>query len=256
MSRKVLLLNVVLAGLLIWLGVRINACWQEAKARKDAAMSRKAQPPEVKTPAAVPPVEAPPATNYIEVAQKMLFSKDRNPIEILPPPPPPPVVVAPPPPPDPPPPPMPTYFGQMNFGDPLLMLGVDGKQKSYHKGDQVGEFELTEFDGESLILTWHEKTFHKTFKELKAPEPTTVAARPAPAAAASAPTGGVTRIGGSSGSADKAKSTGPQFGPKQGNLYLCASGDSSPDGTVLEGYRLKRMDNLFSSTCQWEPMKP
>jgi hypothetical protein len=62
-------------------------------------------------------------------------------------------------------------------------------------------------------------------------------------------------IGGSnSATTEKPKSTGPQFGEKQGNLYMCASGDSSTDGTVLDGYRLKRMDNLFGSTCQWEPM--
>lgn len=256
MSRKVLLLNFALAGLLIWLGVRVNGYWREGNERRDGAMKRQPHPQEVKAPAAVPAVEPPPATQYLEVATKMLFSKDRNPVEIIPPPPPKPEAPPPPPPPDPPPPPMPVYYGQMNFADPVLFLGVDAKQKSYHKGDKVGEFELTEFDQESLTLTWHEKTFRKMFAEIKAKEtPRQAQVAAAPAAAPSSTGSNVTRIGsGLSGNADKPKSTAPQFGEKQGNLYMCASGDTSPDGTVLDGYRLKRMDNLFSSTCQWEPM--
>jgi hypothetical protein len=100
-----------------------------------------------------------------------------------------------------------------------------------------------------------EKSYRKSFADLKVKEaPRQVAA--APAAPPPAAAGGFTNISGgaSKGAEKQQKSTGPQFGDKQGNLYMCASGDSSPDGTVLEGYRLKRMDNLFGSTCQWEPM--
>jgi hypothetical protein len=253
MSRKVLLLNFALAGLLIWLGVRLSEDWQKASAKRTEVMSRKPQPQEVKAPAAVPAVEAPPATQYLEVATKMLFSKDRNPVEIIPPPPPKPDPPPPPPPPEPTPPPMPIYYGQMNFADPVLFLSVDGKQRSYHKGDKVGEFDLTEFDEESLTLTWKTKTFHKMFAEIKAKEPPKVAQVAAAPAASTG--GGVTKIGSSpsTANAEKPKSTAPQFGEKQGTYYMCAAGDTSPDGTVLDGYRLKRMDNLFGSTCQWEP---
>ncbi|MEI9815281.1 MAG: hypothetical protein WDO18_22705 [Acidobacteriota bacterium] len=252
MNRKVVFLNVVLGILLIWIGVRLRAHWQEASERKNVAMSRPAHPSSVAAPPAAPGVEAPSAVQYLDVAQKMLFSKDRNPIEILPPPPPP--KVEPPPPPKPPVPPMPHYYGQMDFGEPVLLMSPDGKiQKSYHKGDKVGDFEIVEFDDKTVTLTWNGDTFLKEFRELTK-EPERVAQV---AAAAPAPAGGRTIIGaGPAPSAGQQKSIGPTLGEPQGNLRNCVAGDNSPDGTILDGFRLKKMDNLFGSTCQWEPLKP
>src|SRR6185295_17971778 len=107
MNRKILLLNLALLALLGTLGWMLRAHWQQARAEHLATLAKaprvNAQLP---PPAPVPPQPAVPA-NYLEVAQRMLFSKDRNPNVIIEAPPPPP-----PPKPEEPPPPRPVYFGQ------------------------------------------------------------------------------------------------------------------------------------------------
>ena len=116
MNRKILALNLGLLVLLGTLGWMLRAHWREARARELATLSkpprRSAQLP---PPSPVPPEPAVPA-DYLDVAQKTLFSKDRNPNVII--------ETAPPPPPKPeePPPPRPAYYGQMGLGEPVAFL--------------------------------------------------------------------------------------------------------------------------------------
>ena len=108
-----------------------------------------------------PPVVQPkPATpaEYLDVAQKMLFSKDRNPNV---------VIEAPPAKPDPPLPPLPSYYGQMAFGTPVVFLStLKEGQKSYHAGDKVGPFELVSFDHEKIDFKWNDKTVERKLADL------------------------------------------------------------------------------------------
>ena len=109
--------------------------------------------------------------NYLEVAQKTLFSKDRNPNVII--------EVAPPPPPKPeePPPPRPDYYGQMGLGEPVAFLSAEkGGQKGFRAGEEVGPFKLVAFNRETITFEWKGKTLEYPLEELKPKEPVPAAA--------------------------------------------------------------------------------
>src|ERR1700689_2899330 len=90
MNRKILALNLALLAMLGTLGWMLRAHWRETRAQELAMLAKPARgsaqipPPSPRPPEAVVPA------NYLEVAQKTLFSKDRNPNVIIEPPPPPP----------------------------------------------------------------------------------------------------------------------------------------------------------------------
>lgn len=240
MNRKILALNLGLLALLGTLGWMLRAHWRQARAEHLATLSK---PPrrsaQLAPPTPVPPEPAVPA-NYLDVAQKTLFSKDRNPnviIEVAPPPPPPKEV---------PPPPRPAYFGQMGLGDPVAFLSVEkGGQKGFHAGDEVGPFKLVAFNRETITFEWQGKTLEYPLSELKPKEP--VGGQPAASVAApakaAAPVIGTTE--------DK----NPVLGTQNGEIRSCVSGDKSPAGTVKDGFRKSVVPGPFGQMCQWEPIK-
>jgi hypothetical protein len=237
-----MLLNIALAGTLVWIGVQLRAHWVESAAREQAALDRKAKAVAATPPAAVPPVEPTTPATYIDVAQKTLFSKDRDPnviIEAAPPPPPPP---------EPPVPTFPKYHGQMAFGDPVLVLSTEKTpQKSYRAGEDVGEFKLEEFDRDSATFSWNGKTFKKQLREIapKEGEKVVQAAAPAAAPAPAAPK-----------PAPVAQPKGEAaLGAANGMYRACVVGDNSPAGTVVGGYRKNIIPGMMGVTCQWEPIR-
>jgi hypothetical protein len=247
MNRKIIVLNVLLLALLVWLGMQFRASWLESKAREAAALARAAKPGQPIAPPSVPSVNPASPAEYIDVAQRMLFSRDRDPNIILDAPPPPP-----PPPPEKPVPPLPKYYGQMAFDEPVILLGTDNSpQKSYRVGDKVGQFKLTAFDATTVTLEFDEKTLKSELRDLtpkEAERPVQVAAAaPAPAGAQVA---SITKMGG----AAQAK-TDPVFGQQNGNYRMCAPGDNSPDGTIKDGYRKSIVMSMMGPSCQWEPVR-
>ena len=237
-----MLLNIALAGALIWIGVQLRDHWMESAAREQAALQRQAKAVPAQPPAAVPPVESASPASYIDVAQKTLFSKDRDPnviVEAAPPPPPPP---------KPPVPAFPKYHGQMAFGDPVLVLSTDKTpQKSYRAGEKVGEFTLVEFDRESATFKWNDEVLKKQLRDLAPKEGETVvqAATPVAAAAAAAPK-----------PAPVAQPKGEAvLGTANGMYRACVPGDNSPSGTVVGGYRKNVIPGMMGITCQWEPIR-
>ncbi len=245
MNRKVIVLNVLLVALLAWLGMRLRASWQEAKEREAIVLGRAAKPGQTVAPPSVPGVNPAVPAEYIDVAQKMLFSKDRDPNVIIEAPPPPP-----PPPPEKPVPPFPSYYGQMAIGEPVILLSVNSApQKSFHVGDKVGEFKLAAFDRDTLTLEWNDKTLVKNVKELTPKEPErpvvqqAVAAPAAPNAAKAS-----TKMGGNTPKTD------PALGPMNGRFATCLSEDTSPDGTIKDGFRKKIVPGMMGVTCMWEPI--
>jgi hypothetical protein len=247
-SRKVIVVNVILLVLLVWLGMRLRAYWQQAKAREQAALGRAAQALPVLPPPPAPGVQPAAAAEYIDVAQRLLFAKDRDPNV---------VIVAeppPPPPPEPPAPPLPEYYGQMNFGEPVIVLGLEGKQKSYRVGERIGEFTVAAFDRESITLEWRDKRLRHELRELT-PKPATRSAAPAPpapaaSAAAAPPAANVAKMGGSS-----AAKPDTVFGKQLGMVRLCLPDDPSPEGTVKDGYRKVIVNGLMGPSCSWEPIR-
>ena len=135
-------------------------------------------------------------------------------------------------------PPLPQYHGQMAmFGDPVLFMSAadaSGTQKSYRAGDKIGPFEIVSFDREKITLAWEGKTVERKLSELApkeaprealtaAPAPSSVAR---PAATSLAPP--VKAIGA------EESSLGADMG---GGFHGCVTGDTSPNGTVKDGYK-------------------
>ena len=242
MSRKLILLNLALVAIAGWLGWMLRVRWIEAQARERAIFQQAARakallpPPPLPQPRPVLPAE------YIDVAQKMLFSKDRNPDVII---------ETPPPKPEPPMPALPFYFGEMTIGDPIVLLSatLNGAQKSYHAGDKIGPFQVVRFDREKITLDWNGKKVERKLAELAPKEPAAArqqaAAAPAPSAAPA-----VTTLS-AAATADEDKN--PKLGQDMGGGYrACAKGDNSPAGTVLDGYKKVISQGLMGESCFWE----
>jgi hypothetical protein len=251
MNRKALLLDLALlalAGVLVW---QIRQRWLEGQARERAIFTTAAHRMAVLAPPPVTPPKQVMAGEYVEVAQKMLFAKDRNPNVPIEPPPPPPV--------KPPLPPLPAYYGQMTIGDPVVLLASgNGDQKSYHVGDKIGPFELAAFDQEKIVLKWRDETVERKLADLKPKDATPssqVAPRPALPAAAKPASSGLTQIGSSSTEAGSNADNGP-FGVDVGGGYRgCTPGDKTPAGSVVSGYKKVISRGMFGDVCRWEQVK-
>ena len=164
-NRRIVLLNLALlalAGALVWI---LRANWLEAQARERAVLQRKVAPKAVLAPPPLPGVKAVAPAEYIDVASKMLFSKDRNPTVVVEPPKPAPEPVMP---------ALPNYHGQMAIGEPVIFLSVSANavQRSYHAGDQVGDFKLVSFDEDRVDFEWKGKNIERKLEELRPKETT------------------------------------------------------------------------------------
>jgi hypothetical protein len=236
-----------MAGVLIW---QLRVRRQSAEAHESAVLQKDGQgraqlaPP---SPALVPPVVP---AEYNDSVQKMLFAKDRNPN----------VIFDPPPPPKPAPPPpvmpaLPRYYGQIHFGgDPVVILSpaTTNEQKSYAVGEKIGDFKVLAFDRESITFEWNGGPVVKKISDLQPKD-----AQPQQAAVAPAPppqTSSLVNIG--SGTSTAAATVAPGVGNDVGGgFYVCKPGDTSPSGTVVDGYRKVQSMGLMGSSCRWEKMQ-
>jgi hypothetical protein len=240
LSRKVIFLNLLLASLAIWMGWLLRTKWLDEEAHRQDVMKQATHSATVPPPPPAPAVQRPVAAEYIEVAQRTLFTKDRNPnvvIETPPPPPPPPPV-----------PPLPVYRGQMDIGEPVVFLATSPtNEKGYRKGDTVGKFKLVAFDRDNITLEWDGKNLEHKLTDLASKEP-----QPAQSSvvAAAAPAPPVLNI-----APPPPKSNGePALGVDMGGPRACVAGDNSPAGTTLNGYRKVISQGLMGQSCHWEPI--
>jgi hypothetical protein len=249
-NRKVILLNVVLLALAGWLFWMLRMKWVELHQHEHTvlalspAVRQRLAPP---SPMAV--LQPMKAGDYNEVAQKMLFSKDRNPNVIVDPPAPPPPPPAPPPMPE-----LPSFYGTMAlFGDPVILLKLPkGTQKQYHAGDQVGPFKLVRFDRDTVVFDWEGKIVERNPADLKEKE-----SAPQVAAAAPPPPPPTVNTGGvRTGDTDSAKVSDKLGKDNGGGVRQCVPGDPSPAGTIIDGYKKKIVTNMFGATCMWEQVNP
>jgi hypothetical protein len=239
--KRLLLWNLLLAVCATAGIYQLRRQWIETRTEEQAVLLRKPVTPKPVT--VVPPAKPAPfqAVSYNDVAQKMLFSKDRNPtVEI----------VAPPPPPPPPPmPALPKVYGVMGLpSGPVAIMSETsgGPQKKVHEGDNIGEFKVSKLTNQKITLQWHDKTVEKSIDELldrTAPAPAVVAAAATPA-----------------GPAQPAAPTGPPVPPQMGieigpaghSVRACKAEDTSPAGTTLEGYKKTVENTPFGQACRWQ----
>jgi hypothetical protein len=239
LRRRILLLNLLLAGLTALACWQLRKEWLAAKAREEAVL-RKSIRPVPPPPAGAPQLALPvTAAAYNEIAQKMLFSKDRNPVVV--------VETAPPPPP-PPMPPLPVLLGVMNLGDgPMAILSEKPNMpnREYRAGQQIGEFKLVAINSREIVLEWNGKQVVRRLEDLvqrhqreeAAPQRTDGPAPAAPAPAA------VTRV-----------QAGPGVDIGRG-VRACVANDSTPAGAVVDGMRKVVSDSPFGAVCRWEPVR-
>lgn len=246
MNRKLIFLNIVLAAGVAAAGWQWRENQRKAREREKAFLSKPVTAPAVApyVPAEPPkPVEA---AGYLNVAQQMLFSRDRNPnvvIEAVP---------------EKPVPAFPAAHGVLAMGDEVsVILSEAGKtnQKSYRKGDSVGPFAIASLTPEEIVFEWEGKEFKKAIADLKLREPLPQAAAPPPPdpdarrpevrvnTAASTPKEVFEETQKPTPGLPGISTGGPDL--------VCAPGDSSPPGTVQGGWRKVVTRTPFGSVCRW-----
>jgi hypothetical protein len=239
LKRRLLLLNLVLVVLLGATGMRYWQIHRDARAREQRTLNVRIVPEKA---VALPPAPAHApvaAVSYLDVAQKMLFARDRNPNVIIDatPPPPPPVMPA-----------LPQFYGLMTgFGDPGIILSEKsgGPQKTYRVGEMVGAFKLMGFDNANIVFDWDGTKVQRPLSELVAK---------------------VTAPSGSNTPGAQAASVAPPpqvvnalpLGPGQdigGGFRACQSNDSTPNGAVQGGMKKVEVQGMFGKSCRWEPVR-
>ena len=83
MRRKLALLDIALAGILVLLGFRAREVWLNARQRETRVLGQTVRPEKMPPLPPPPPVAPVMAASYADVAIKMLFARDRNPTVII-----------------------------------------------------------------------------------------------------------------------------------------------------------------------------
>ena len=243
MTRRLLILNLVLLVALAAAGWRLRRDWLAARAREQGFLHQAVKPRPVQLVTPSKPAEPVTATSYAEIADKMLFTKDRNPTVV--------VEAAPPPPPKPMP-PLPLLYGVMNLlNGTTAIMGekVGAKHQGVRPGDQIGDFTLVAISKEEITLDWEGKPVTKKIDEMidRTETPQAVAGSSAQRETASAPS--------KAPPAKSERAAEPAPGVDVGNrLKACQRGDVSPAGTVSGGYRKVVSTTPFGESCRWEPL--
>ena len=237
MNRKLLILDVVLAAVAVYAGFQFRSQFLAVQAREGALTGRKPNP--LPPPQFTPLSTAPPvlSAGYSEIAQKLLFDRSRNStvvVEVAPPPPPKPV------------PPLPVYHGMMNIGDgPAAILSVNAgaPQMEIHPGETIGPFKLVDVNTQEIVLEWDGKIIRKSVDEIldRATRQVVADANTQAPAAPAPPEVSVVK-----------SPLGP--GQDTGRGYkVCVPNDSTPDGSIVDGYRKVSIATPFGNACRWDP---
>ena len=252
MRRNLLLLDLLLLALCGLAG------WRFAMHRHERAAEQKAflehREPPVSTPAVLIAPPSPPAvaSAYVEVAQKLLLSPDRNPtvvIEVVDPK----VMPA-----------LPRAYGLMDLGNGarvFLASAPGAPQHTYVKGDTIGEFKLLEISRTGLVFGWEDQRVAARYDELRdvsarakaetaaaASASARQAAQPATTLQAQAPPNRSPepqRIG------SDESAQGRPGGDSGTASRPCVAGDNAPAGTVTGGYRKVVVRTPMATSCSW-----
>lgn len=235
MKRRLLLLDLALLALVAVAGWRLRQQWLEARHREQTVLGRgwKPLPPPPMTPAPMP--EPLRAAQYAEVAEKMLFSRDRNPTVIIEKPPEKPL------------PPLPLLYGVMDLGDGLTAIMSEKSGAPSHgvrAGEKIGPFLLVSLNRQEAVFDFEGRKVSKKLEELIPRTSASESGEPARAASQGPPPPTVRQ----------ASVSGPGASLGSG-IRACQPGDSDPPGTVREGYRKVVTQTPFGQMCRWEPVQ-
>ena len=235
-----MLFDLLLAAAVMYGAYQLRVRWTAARAHQRVVLEKRVKPvPPPPVSPMQPPAPAVPAV-YGDIAQKMLFSKDRNSTV---------VVDAPPPKPPKPMPPLPVVHGVMNIGEgPSAVLSEKsgGPHREFKPGQQIGEFKLVSVNSREIVLDWDGQKIVRKIDELidkSPPQQSAADERPVAAPPAAAAT-----------SEKPGSATGPGVDIGQG-FRACQSGDNTPAGTVVDGMKKNTWQTPFGMGCRWDPVK-
>ena len=186
MRRRLLLLNVALAALIALAGWRMREQWLAENAHEQAVLKQLPRPVPPPPVTSVPAPKPLAASSYGDIAQKMLFAKDRNSVVI---------VEAPKVVPPKPMPPLPVFYGVMNMpSGPIALMSEkpNTRHLGIHVGDTLGEFKVLALNTQRIEFEWDGKKITKNVSELIDRGAQNTAAAPAPVSNAPAPAGSPT----------------------------------------------------------------
>jgi hypothetical protein len=237
------MIDLLLLGLVVVCAMALRDRWRAAEARESALLRQSIRAENAPSLPPIQPEKPSTAASYLEVAQQFLFSRDRNPTVILDPPAPPP-----PPPPPKPMPSLPVAYGVIDLGGgPMIFLAdkPGGQQKAYKAGDKIGAFTLVSLTRTEIVLDWEGKIVRRQPAELIDKTQLAKMAPVAPTAAAAPKTEAV-KI------APVKAGPGPELGA---TTRACVPGDTTPAGTVENGYRKVVSKTPFGESCRWEAVQ-
>lgn len=246
MKPKFVALNLMLLAGVAGIAWKGKQNWDASQVKRRTTLQVVTKPAPVPPMVADPVPEAATATKYIEVAQKNLFSKDRNPQ----------VIIDPPKAPEPPKPmpKLPVVYGVMPLPSGVKALMADQKGtvgSSVRAGDSVGEFKILALDTKHVTFGWNDKQVTRNIDDLldrSGPETEGAAANgAAPAAQRSAAPAANQPAGPPPASLTKNVEIGDGTGP---SVKAC-SGDTSPAGTIVDGYKKVIESTPFGPACRW-----
>lgn len=250
MRRNLLLLDLLLVALCGLAGWRFAVHRHERSAEQKVFLERRefaAPTPVILMPQAVAPATAGP---YLEVAQKLLLSGDRNPsviLDVVPPK----VMPA-----------LPRAYGAMDLGEgPKVVLAAHGNpQRSYSVGETIGEFKLLAITQAGVVFEWDGKKVAASYAQLRDETPPPSQQAVAPQSAQLPPQAGVAPAPppkpSSSLQTVGADSTGQgRPGAGTGATRSCLPGDKAAPGTVSDGYRKMTVDMPMGQGCIWRKVE-
>ena len=236
MKRKLLLLNFILLAGTAFAAYKLREQYLADQMHVDKVRRQKV--PVVPAAAAVVTPKPDPFTGlpYADVAQKDLFSKDRNPNVVIEVPPPKPVKVMP---------PLPQVAGVMGLPSGMMALMSERAEVRPHGvrvNEVVGDFKVIGITPQVISFEWDGKRVDKKVEELLARAP----APPPVAGAAPVSANPANLIPGAPPA--PAKPSGVVIGNA---MKACTPGDTSPAGTVADGYKKVVEATPFGDACRW-----
>ncbi len=136
----------------------------------------------------------------------------------------------------------------MNFGDgPLVIMSVTAtsRHEAIKPGETIGPFKLIDITRDDLTLEWNGQRVRKQLWELQNRSLPTPDAAANMARTEQAPP------------PPKPAETPREKGPGEATTFgfkTCQSNDSTPDGTVVDGFKKVSITTPFGKSCVWDPV--
>ena len=250
MNKRLAALNVLLVAVPVFGGWWGWTHWREAEGERQRVLGARVPKTQATAVSPVPAPAAPQAVKYVDVASRDLFTIDRNPTVIVPAPP---VVekpkVMP---------PLPRIYGVLGLpsGVTAMMSEQAGlAAKTVRAGDKIGEFEIARIDHDDVTFVWDGKEIKRKVEELMDRQHVDNSSAAAGPAAPPPPAPNQPQAAQMSLSAPVNPSFGVEIGAPGHSELACKPGDSSPEGTVVDGRRKVITPMPFGNICRWVPVQ-